>query len=233
MTLEEVNQMMSERTAFLRKTAKYMREASLIVGTRIGVIQKKYENPKEEYERDAREGKQQEKQLEVWAKAMDLWVNDYEDINGNKAKTLEDLLHSQWEYLNMGSEAEVYAYDDTMVLKSINLSHVNDNPSKLLDRITLFNLLFPTTALDIGGFGRDSLGHFRVIVTQPHIEGTELTAKDLEKFHNKYELEQTEEGWFKIEYPNVYITDLSEFNILKDNKGNFHIIDADVKYDTH
>ena len=63
---------------------------------------------------------------------MDLWVNDYEDINGNKAKTLEDLLHSQWEYLNMGSEAEVYAYDDTMVLKSINLSHVNDNPSKLL-----------------------------------------------------------------------------------------------------
>lgn len=205
--------------------------ASLILGTEIGTSEKKRGNPQAEYEVDAAEGREQERLLEAWAKAADLWLNDYEDAEGNKANTLEDLLHSQWQYLNIGSEAEVYEYDDNTVLKSINLSHSNDNPGKLLDRIAMFNVLFPGTAMEVVGFGRDSQGHFRVIVTQPHINGTELTEEDLEEFHKKYKLEQVG-GWFKTKIPNVYVTDLSPSNIIKSPSGKYHIIDADVKYDS-
>lgn len=205
--------------------------ASLLLRTDEGTNEEKRRNPKEQYDFDAAEGREQERLLEAWAKAADLWLNDYEDAKGNKATTLEDLLNSQWDYLNIGSEAEVYRYDDKTVIKSINLSHSNDNPGKLLDRIAMFNVLFPSTAMEVVGFGRDSQGHFRVIITQPFIEATELTDEDLEEFHKKYNLEQIG-GWFKTKIPNVYVTDLSPSNILKDKDGRYYIIDADVKYDS-
>ena len=204
--------------------------ASLVIAAKTGASKERRGNPQEEYGVDAEEGREQERLIESWAKANDLWLNDYEDAEGNKANTLEELLNSQWNYLNIGSEAEVYEYDDTTVLKSINLSHANDNPGKLLDRIALFNILFPSTAMEVVGFGRDSQGHFRVIVTQPYIEGDELTDEDLNDFHNKYKLKQIK-GWFKTKYPGVLVTDLSPSNIKKDKEGRYYIIDADVKYD--
>ena len=169
----------------------------------------------------------QERLIEAWAKAEDLWLNDYQDPNGKKANSLEDLLCSQWDYWNQGSEAEVYMYDNRTVLKAINLSHVNDNLGKMLVRIALFNALFTSTSMDIVGFGRDSLGHFRVIVTQPHIQGLELTDDDLKEFYAKYKLKQTG-GRFETESPDVFVTDLSPSNILRDKDGRFYIIDADI-----
>ena len=227
----DIKRGVGERRSFSSGRSEIHEGASFIIGTEIGTSEKKRGNPQAEYEVDAAEGREQEKLLEAWAKAADLWLNDYEDAEGNKANTLEDLLNSQWQYLNIGSEAEVYEYDANTVLKSINLSHANDNPGKLLDRIAMFNTLFPGTAMEVVGFGRDSHGHFRVIVTQPYIEGTELTDADLEEFHKKYKLEQVG-GWFKTKIPNVYVTDLSPSNIIKSPSGRYHIIDADVKYDS-
>ena len=202
--------------------------ASILISDLGRTAEEKPGNPQAEYESDAAEGREQERVLEAWAKAADLWLNDYEDANGNKANTLEDLLNSQWEYWNHGSEAEVFKYDDKTVLKSINLSHNNDNPGKLLDSIAMFNTLFPTTRMEVVGFGRDSLGHFRVIVTQPHIKGTELSDADLEDFRKKYGWEDgvsidTEEG-------TITVSDLGSSNILKDKDGNYFVIDADVVY---
>lgn len=188
-------------------------------------------DPKEQYESDAAQGREQELKLEAWAKANDLWLNDYEDEEGNKANTLEDLLHSQWGYFAQGSEAEVFQYDETHVLKSINLSHSNDNVAKLLDRLMLFNRMFPETALSIVGFGRDSLGHLRIIATQNTIRGRELTEEELNIFHSKYKLIK-KGSWFKTEDDNILLTDLSPSNILIDDKGNYFIIDADVVYNT-
>ena len=107
--------------------------ASLVIAAKTRTSKERRGNPQAEYEFDAAEGREQERLLEAWAKAADLWLNDYEDEEGNKANTLEDLLNSQWTYLSIGSEAEVYEYDDSTVLKSINLSHANDNPGKLED----------------------------------------------------------------------------------------------------
>lgn len=188
-------------------------------------------NPKEQYESDAIQGLEQEKRLEAWAKANDLWLNNYTDEEGNKANTLEDLLHSQWGFFAQGSEAEVFMYDDTHVLKSINLSHSNDNVAKFLDRIMLFNKMFPETALEIVGFGRDSLGQLRVIAVQNTIRGKELTEEQLNDFHSKYKFEK-EGAWFKVGNGNALITDLSPSNIIVDSKGNYFVIDVDVVYNT-
>lgn len=224
----DFKQSLGERRGKASSLSEIHAGASLILGTDVRAEKEERGNPQAKYEADAAEGREQERKLEAWAKAADLWLNDYEDANGNKANTLEDLLNSQWKYWNQGSEAEVYMYDDGVLLKSINLSHTNDNPGKLLDKIALFNTLFPSTAMEVVGFGRDSLGHFRVIVTQPFIEGTELTDADLEDFRKKYNLEDgasidTEEG-------TIEVSDLGPSNILKDKEGNYFIIDADVTY---
>lgn len=164
-----------EAEAYITGISEVHAAASLITRGAYGAGAQKSRNAQEQYERDAAQGKYQERLIEAWAKAADLWVNDYTDAEGNKANTLEDLLHSQWQYMDQASEAEVFRYDDTQVIKSISLSHSNDNIAKILDRIALFNQLFPETALTIVGFGRDKLGHFRIIATQNLIEGKELS----------------------------------------------------------
>ena len=205
--------------------------ASLILRRNDGTETPQRRDPLSEYEREAAEGREQERLIEAWAKANDLWLNDYVDPDGNKAATLEDLLQSQWIYWNHGSEAEVYIYDSETVLKSINLSHVNDNPGNFLDRIALFNNYFPATALEIVGFGRDSLGHFRTIALQRFIIGIELTEAELDDFLRKLPMRDIG-AWYETEDRQAQFSDLSTYNILSDKDGNYIVIDADVAYNT-
>ena len=85
--------------------------------------------------------------------------------------------------------------------------------------------------MNIVGFERDSLGHFRIILTQPFIKGKELTNDELNDFHKKYQLTQSG-PWFSSADKSVLITDLSPSNIIKDKDGNYFVIDADVVYNT-
>lgn len=220
-----------ERFSFTSGISEAHAGASIITRGAYGSSETKPGDAKQQYERDAAQGKQQEKAVESWAKANDLWLNDYTDEEGNKADTLENLLNSQWQYFDQGSEAEVFRYDDNTVLKSINLSHSNDNVAKQLDKIAIFNNLFPETALQVVGFGRDSLGHFRIIALQPLVRGSELSDADLKDFHSKYPM--TVQGpWSKTKDGSALVTDLSPSNILKDADGNYFVIDADVVYNT-
>lgn len=220
-----------ERFSFTSGISEAHAGASIITRGAYGSSETKPGDAKQQYERDAAQGKQQEKAVESWAKANDLWLNDYTDEEGNKADTLESLLNSQWQYFDQGSEAEVFRYDDNTVLKAINLSHSNDNIAKQLDKIAIFNNLFPETALQVVGFGRDSLGHFRIIALQPLVRGSELSDADLKDFHSKYPM--TVQGpWFKTKDGSALVTDLSPSNILKDVDGNYFVIDADVVYNT-
>lgn len=155
--------------------------ASILLRADYGAKEEKSRNKKEEHERN----KGYEEKVETWAKANNLWLNDYEDPNGNKANTLEDLLNNQWTFYISSSEADVYLFDNSTLLKSIDLSHTDSNLAKALDRIALFNKLFPETALSIVGFGRDSLDNFRIIATQPFIIGTELSYDELQDFIKK------------------------------------------------
>lgn len=224
-----------ETTAYTEGISQAHAGASCLIGGSLGAGEAQQRNPQakrtaaEQYEEDARQGREQERIIEAWAKAEDLWLNDYEDGDGNKAATLEDLLDSQWHHINQGSEAEVYLYDENTVLKSINLSHANDNVAKVLDRIALFNKLFPNTAIQVVGFGRDALGHFRIIVTQPYIKGQELTDAELADFRRKQGFAD-KKGWITLPDGTARITDLGNYNILKDGNGNYFVIDADIEY---
>lgn len=171
--------------------------------------------------------------IEAWAKANNLWFNDYTDPDGNKAKTLEDLFNSQWPFYDLGSEAANYRYDENTLIKTINLSHYNDNPGLLLDRIALFNELFPGVGLDVVGFGRDSLGHFKVIALQRFVEGQELTDDELDKAISSLPVKLIDKGaWYETEDGLANLTDLAEYNILKDKDGNYFVIDCDIVYNT-
>ena len=219
-----------ERRSLAQSISDIHEGASIILRATYGTSQAQPGEAKQQYERDAAQGKEQEKVIEAWAKASDLWLNDYEDAEGNKATTLESLLDSQWPYFAQGSEATVYSYDETQVLKSINLSHSNDNVAKVLDKIALFNQQFPESALNIVGFGRDELGHFRIIALQDFIEGEELSDEDLQEFTDKYKA--TSDGKLKTKDNDVILSDLGHYNILKDKNGVYHAIDADAVYNT-
>ncbi|MCQ2076632.1 MAG: hypothetical protein MJZ20_06330 [Bacteroidaceae bacterium] len=192
---------------------------------------KREESAKERFERRQKEGRRQEKIIEAWAKANDLWLNDYEDPDGNTANSLEDLLNSQWSFMINGSEADVYRYDENTVLKSINLSHYDDNLQMALDKFVLHNAISPNAPLEVVGFGRDSLGHFRIIALQPYIKGTELTDKEFNAFLK--ELGTTEDnGWHNLSY--FKVTDIAPYNIKKyhnttTGKYEYGIIDADFR----
>lgn len=200
---------MGEGQAFTRGISEIHAGASIILRGVGQANQGKSENPQEKYARLAKEGKRQEVILEDWAKAADLWLNDYTDPDGNKANTLDDLLRSQWEYMDQGSEAEVYRFDQDTVLKSLNLSHSNDNPQQLLDKIALFNQLFPETSLSVVVFGRDYVGHFRVLITQRLIRGSE----GLSGFKNVF----TSNNMVKQE--KCYIKLLVESENVSENEG--------------
>ena len=221
---------MGERRSLAKSISDIHEGASIILRATYGTSQAQPGEAKQQYERDAAQGKEQEKVIEAWAKASDLWLNDYEDTEGNKATTLESLLDSQWPYFAQGSEATVYSYDETQVLKSINLSHSNDNVAKVLDKIALFNQQFPESALNIVGFGRDELGHFRIIALQDFVEGEELSDEDLQEFTDKYKA--TSDGKLKTKDNDVILSDLGHYNILKDKNGVYHVIDADAVYNT-
>lgn len=189
------------------------------------------ESPVERRKRWEEEGRRQESVIESWAKANELWLNDYEDPDGNKANSLEDLMESQWEYFDSGSESVVYTYDDATLIKTINLSHYDNNVLRVLDKIALHNTLSPNTALEVVGFGRDTLGHFQIVILQPYIQGEELTDVEFEQFQKQLGAEQSE-GWYYLD--NYRITDLAPYNIkkyLNPVSGNYEygIINADYQ----
>jgi uncharacterized protein YigA (DUF484 family) len=78
MTLEEVNQMMSERTAFLRKTAKYIEELPLSSEQKLEQVRRNMEIRRQNIEEI------QEKNSENDSKAInDSPLNNKNESNGN------------------------------------------------------------------------------------------------------------------------------------------------------
>ena len=194
-------------------------------------LAKRKESPIKRFQRRQCEGRKQERIIEAWAKACGLWLNDYTDPDGNKADTLENLMDSQWDYIDGGSESKVYRYDTNTVIKSVNLSHYDGNLLMALDKFSLQNVLAPNAGLMVVGFGRDSLGHFQIIAFQPLIIGSELTNNEFNDFVSKQQIKE-QNGWYNL--GSFKITDLAPYNILKyrnlaTNKDEFFIIDADYR----
>jgi hypothetical protein len=176
------------------------------------------------------QGPMQEKILESWAKKECLWMNDYMDNRCHKYKSLENLLQTEYKpSMYGGSEADVYWGDDgNSVIKAISLSHADNNPQMLLDRIMLDNAYFPAIAMEIIGFGRDVLGHFKVIIKQHFVKGTYPTKEEIRRYASLIGL-TINGGWWYSPDRRFRVTDLSSLNIMKTDIGELAVFDCDFE----
>jgi hypothetical protein len=110
---------------------------------------------------------QQEKLIELWAKAANLWEDDSEHILTSEFGPM----------IAQGAEAKVYYSDgNTSVVKE--RTSIYSTWQKALDAIALHNYLFPETAMKVIGFTRDSDGLMRIVLTQPYVNCLRLATKE-------------------------------------------------------
>ena len=109
----------------------------------------------------------QEKLIEQWAKAANLWEDDSEQI----------LTEEFGPKIAQGAEAKVYYKEgNTSVVKE--RTSIYSTWQKALDAIVLHNCLFPETAMKVIGFTRDSDNLMRIVLTQPYVTCKRLATKD-------------------------------------------------------
>ena len=109
----------------------------------------------------------QEKLIEQWAKAANLWEDDSEHI----------LTAEFGPKIAQGAEAKVYYSDgNTSVVKE--RTSIYSTWQKALEAIALHNYLFPETAMKVIGFTRDSDNLMRIVLTQPYVNCLRLATKE-------------------------------------------------------
>ena len=109
----------------------------------------------------------QEKLIEQWARAANLWEDDSEQI----------LTAEFGPMIAQGAEAKVYYHEgDTSVVKE--RASIYSTTQKALDAIALHNYLFPETAMKVIGFTRDKDGLLRIVLTQPYVNCMRLATKE-------------------------------------------------------
>ena len=109
----------------------------------------------------------QEKLIEQWARAANLWEDDSEQILTSEFGPM----------IAQGAEAKVYYADgNTSVVKE--RTSIYSTWQKALDAIVLHNFLFPETIMTVIGFTRDSDGLMRIVLTQPYVNCERLATKD-------------------------------------------------------
>lgn len=202
---------------------------TLVSGSSQGTGIQNFRDRLEQFQVKQSEGKEQEQTVESWAKEEGIWFNDYTDNKANLYPSLEAMLSSEYEESYGGSESYVYQDKEHQeVVKAISLLHCDDNVQIALDRMVLHNQLFPNTAYALIGFGRDSLGHFRIIAKQKFVQGESASSEEIKNFAEKLGLRE-EQGWWFSQDGLFKITDLSPLNVLKDVNGELQILDCDIE----
>jgi len=158
--------------------------------------------------------RRQENILENYAKRNDIWF---------KQGHFPDRL-----YIDKGGEAIVYRKDENRVVKLIDPRQIDKSltPQAFLDtRVTLFNYLFPESRYEVMGFMRDDNGKFRVIVTQPFIQGEPIkNQSDVDAFMEGRGLTRSGRQSYSNKLYEVH--DLHEKNVIKGNDGTIYVLDA-------
>ena len=109
----------------------------------------------------------QERLIEQWARAANLWEDDSEQI----------LIEEFGPMIAQGAEAKVYyKTGNTSVVKE--RASIYSTTQKALDAISLHNYLFPETAMKVIGFTRDSDNLMRIVLTQPYVNCMRLATKE-------------------------------------------------------
>lgn len=184
-----------------------------------------------EFTTRTRERRLIERALQQWAQENGWWWNDYASES-----TLDNYLVSEYgEKKAEGSESFVYqSKDGNYVIKAMSAIASDGDIGELLQKIELYNQIFPDTSLEILGFGKTKDGNFRVILQQPLIKGETISAREAE------ETLKDQLGVKKgpVEHSQtlfdgkVILRDITNpqnrGNILKSADGNYFVIDADI-----
>ena len=186
-----------------------------------------------EFTTRTRERRLIERALQQWAQENGWWWNDYASES-----TLDNYLVSEYgEKKAEGSESFVYqSKDGNYVIKAMSAIASDGDIGELLQKIELYNQIFPDTSLEILGFGKTKDGNFRVILQQPLIKGETISAREAE------EALKDQLGVKKgpVEHSQtlfdgkVILRDITNpenrGNILKSANGNYYVIDADIAF---
>lgn len=174
---------------------------------------------RDDFKRERQLGAAQEKRIEEWSKQDGCWYDNAD----------RQLQEQYGKPIAEGGEAVVYFDPSTgKAVKSIRLDYYV-SPQLALDRITLHNTLFPNTALDVLGFGRDSDGNFCIIAEQPFVKGERMTEKEIQEYVEKLGFRLTEPRSWTYSNGDIYLSDLHDENVIRTPEGNIAVIDADIR----
>lgn len=171
-------------------------------------------------ERIHEESSKQQKELIDWAKKTNNIIvepNDYFEEEYGESLS--------------GSETTVWIANDNnhnVAIKSISLNHYA-TPEKLLDRILIHNIAFPSTAMEVLKVGVSNNG-MSIIVKQPWIEsGNDIAnPKEIEDYMLSQGFIHTKGQGVNAEYSkdNYVVSDIRPENVIKQPDGTLAVIDC-------
>ena len=174
-----------------------------------------------DYKRERQLGAKQETAIEQWARAVGLWTEQVDKV----------LPLSLGEQIAEGGEAQVYDHGATLI-KSIGLDYFIQ-PIFALDRITLHNTYFPETHLTVIGFGRNSLGEFKIIVEQPFIDGQPVSDAEIVNYMQQMRFELRNARNWTYTTPDIYLSDMHDENVIRSNiTRTIFVVDCDIRINT-
>lgn len=162
----------------------------------------------------------QERALEAWARHDGCWYDN----------AIEHALKHYGGEIDHGTEAHVFHYDDSSVVKVVSSMF---DPQETLDRISLTNFIAPATNLELLGLGRGEDGELCFIVKQPFIQGKHIEPGEIEiKGLDQFECVNPDSENPEYMTPYYLLGDLHDRNLIQDDFGNVQIIDCNLFLNT-
>ena len=116
-----------------------------------------------------------------------------------------------------------------VVYKMNMLVHVGEDILKLLDRIDLFNMLFPATALHFVGFHATSPNHVYPVFAQPFIPNAQFSSEEeIAEYMLAMGFHPTGEDG-KFSDGKLLLFDMKPKNVLRSEDGTIFVIDAEIE----
>ena len=170
------------------------------------------------------EGSVQETLVETWSRIVGCWYDD--------ARLYLSSISQAYDF---GTESTVF-FDTAhrLVYKFITLQHYNVL-RLALDRIIIHNAVFPSAYMRVIGFGRNEDNQFGILIEQPYIEGSVVTEEERASFMHNLGFEDAGEDYgmhLNYKTDNIYIGDVSEYNLLKHPNGAIFVFDCDCRLNT-
>lgn len=170
-------------------------------------------------------GIEQERALEEWAIARNVWFSDIP----------RSFRENGYRFYGFGGEAQVYAEKDCYVHKVCRIEQY-DSLQRFFDRIVIENALCPAASLYVEGFGRNAEGDFVVLMRQRFFRQSHIMTDEEISLYMKClgfrKLLDEQYGTVRFLSDTVLVEDLHSSNIWMTDEGNVVMIDGAFYFNT-